>query len=164
MPPYILSIILRPDFVVKLPDRIRRPPGFALRLGCGLLAWFILVAPVYGQVARTRPMIHLQDALAHGNVEQIMTHVRKGLEINLFSRRRAYSRGQARYVLKRFFKSYPPRRFVLRDDYESKKGWFVAGDYWYGNRREPLRLYLRLRQRDKEWELRELIVEENHAE
>jgi len=114
-----------------------------------------------GQPTPKDVMLQIQDAVAHGDVDQLLDRANKGLEIDMLSRRRTYSPGQARYVLRRFFKKHPPRRFILIDYYESHKGWFAEGKYWYGKSKRPLQIYLQLRWRNGHWDLREIIIENN---
>jgi hypothetical protein len=104
-------------------------------------------------------VLKLEDALERGDVEALLDHASKRIGITIFDANRYYSQGQARYVLKTFFERYPPSRFVLRDYYKTRNGWFAEGDYWYRRGKRPLRIYLRLRWWQDRWELRELLIE-----
>jgi hypothetical protein len=109
-------------------------------------------------------VLQLEDALARGDVEALLDQASERIGITLFEANRYYSRGQARYVLKTFFEEHPPRRFVLRNYYKTRGGWFAEGDFWYERGERPLRVYLRLRWWRDRWELRELLIEKQPRE
>ncbi|GIV62170.1 DUF4783 domain-containing protein [Rhodocaloribacter litoris] len=115
---------------------------------------------VLGQERGTGAIQAIEEAFSRGDVETLLHRAAPQVEIAVFEPSRLYSRGQARYVLRTFFRAYPPRRFVLRDYFETHSGWFAEGDFWHVRGEEPLRIYLRLRQRAGRWELREILVEE----
>ena len=125
----------------------------------GVLAW----TPGHRAAAQetvSGVVLQLEHALASGDVDALLDHASERIGITLFEANRYYSRGQARYVLKTFFAEHPPRRFVLREYYETQGGWFAEGDFWYERGERPLRVYLRLRWWRDRWELRELLVEQ----
>ncbi|GIV61261.1 MAG: hypothetical protein KatS3mg044_0127 [Rhodothermaceae bacterium] len=126
-----------------------------------ILAWLgIPPGQVLAQTRGAGLLQVLEEAFGRGDVEALIERAAPRVEIAFFEPSRPYSQGQARYVLKMFFRDYPPRRFRLRDSYRTHNGWLAEGDYWYGRQREPLRVYLRLQRRGARWELREILVEE----
>jgi hypothetical protein len=85
------------------------------------------------------------------------------VEIGLVGESKLYSRAQALFVLESFRTSFPPERFVVRDESVAERGWFLEGFYWSGATRSPLRVYLRLRVNDGQWEIREVLIERRDA-
>ena len=105
-------------------------------------------------------IMEVQHAFANGDFETLLDRASHRMEIAIFEASRYYSRGQARYVLKTFFQQHPPRQFVLKDYYRTTRGWYAEGDYWYVNATRPLKVYLRLQLRGRQWELREVLIEQ----
>lgn len=81
------------------------------------------------------------------------------LEVGLMGENRLYSRSQAAYVLQKFFKTHPPARFELQDTSRVGGNRFVAGRYFSRSDAEPLRVYVRFREREGQWELREIHID-----
>jgi len=82
------------------------------------------------------------------------------VELALPGRTKLYSRAQATYVLEDFFRQHPPERFTLGRTSKVAGSWIAAGVYWYRQGEDPFQVYLRLRQKDRRWVLREIRIEQ----
>lgn len=133
--------------------------------GRGVL-WALLwgtVLTASAQEGREAVKSQLRSAFERGNMAALMERAAPQVEIGLFGESKLYSRAQALFVLESFRTSYPPERFLVRDESVAERGWFLEGFYWSGTARTPLRVYLRLRMTGDRWEIREILVERRDA-
>ena len=127
---------------------------------CLLLAVCIGIEPVSAQtsdqvLSQLKASIMAADAV--GLVEQTMNSV----EIAQFGEGRYYSKGQATLLLRGFFKEYPPQSFNVVGSKRNTGAWFIEGVYTTKNRRQKLRIYIRLRVSEGTWKVREFLIEES---
>ena len=105
----------------------------------------------------------LQTDFETGNVDALIRHVAGRIDFSLFGDSKPLSRSQARYVIKNFFRAYPPARLVLEETSSAEGSWFAAGSYWYENEERPLSIYVRLRMSGADWDLREIRITNPHV-
>jgi hypothetical protein len=101
----------------------------------------------------------LQEALTGGDVNALSSIASERVELTLFGTAAMYSRGQAMYVLADFFRQHPPERVSFSEGSRAGANWFIMGEYTYEGGEQPLRMFVRLRDRDGRWELRELRID-----
>ncbi len=101
----------------------------------------------------------VEAALEAGDVTALAQRTAQRMELTLFGSASMYSRGQAMYVLAEFFREYPPVRASLSDPTRSGGNWFALGEYHYERGEQPLRVFVRLRSKSDQWELREVRIE-----
>ncbi len=131
--------------------------GFSIALLAG--------GPVRRTVAQTPYGIEkVQDAFAKGDAHALLDDASDRIEIGLFGRSRLYSRAQAIHVVKGFFQRYPPVGFTLQSQAQEEGSWFATGRYRYKHAEHPLQVYLRLRLKNDQWELREVRIEERRRD
>ncbi|PSQ79224.1 MAG: DUF4783 domain-containing protein [Bacteroidetes bacterium QS_1_63_11] len=85
------------------------------------------------------------------------------IEISLFGARTFYSSAQALYVLREFFRSHAPRRFVVGNVMETGTTCLVQGAYEEAQAERKLRVYVRLDRPEggtTPWHLQEVRIEE----
>lgn len=101
-------------------------------------------------------------AFSDGDASRLLSPSADRIEISLFGTRTFYSSAQALYVLRKFFRSHAPRRFVVGDVMETGTTCFVQGAYEEARVERRLRVYVRLDRPDGEapWHLQEVRVEE----
>jgi len=101
------------------------------------------------------------EAFSEGDATRLLSPSADRVEISLFGARTFYSSGQALYVLREFFRTHAPRRFVVGDVMETGTTYFVQGAYDEDRADRPLRVYVRLDRSDEEtsWHLREVRIE-----
>lgn len=141
-------------------DPLRLHFNILANILAGLL-WLSLAAgaPAAAQELGRDALAPLEQALAGGDVETLLGQTAERIDITVFGASAVYSRSQAQYVLKDFFREYPPRRFRFQEPSQREENWFAAGQYWYEQSETPLWVYVRLRRQGAQWELREIRVD-----
>lgn len=138
-----------------------RPGWWVVGFGAALLA----AGPAGSALAQTPNGIEqVQDAFADGDAHALLGGASDRVEIALLGRSRLYSRQQAVHVMLDFFRRYPPEGFTIQSQAREEGSWFATGQYRYKHAEHPLQVYLRLRLRDNQWELREVRIEERQRE
>jgi len=82
-------------------------------------------------------------AFQTGDVEQLLGETSSRIEVGLPGTRAYYSRSQAVYVLREFFKEHDPSRFTVDDVSEAGTSYFVTGRFWHSRSEQPMRVYTR---------------------
>lgn len=121
--------------------------------GTPALGWAQSAAPSDSLVQR-----RLNRAFAEGDARALLDPAPDRLAVSLFGARSFYSKAQAVYVLRDFFKEYPPQRFEVRTVSRAPSSHLLVGRYWHAQARRPLSVYLHLRYRDQWW-LEEVRIE-----
>ena len=142
-------------------DNIGSGLGLVVVLCMALLAGFRGTA---AQAQQGQALMQMQDAFAGGDAEALLGDAADRVEIALLGQSKLYSRAQAIYVMDDFFKRYPPEGFTLQNDAQDEGNWFATGRYQYVHADQPLHVYLRMRLKDQQWELREVRIEERRGE
>lgn len=101
---------------------------------------------------------HLRMAFIEGDARALLDTAPDRVAVSLFGARSFYSRAQAVYVLRDFFKEYPPQRFQVRTESQAQTNYLLVGRYWHARDHQPFRVYLHLRYRDRWW-LEEVRIE-----
>lgn len=118
----------------------------------------MLASPAAAQ--SERGVLHeVETALEQGDVAALGRRSAERIELTLFGSASMYSRGQAMYVLAEFFREYPPIRASLSEPSRSGGNWFALGEYFFERGEQPLRVFVRLRNKAGRWELREVRIE-----
>lgn len=117
-----------------------------------------------GQASASRPIPDaivqdLGSAFSNGDAQALLDHATDRVEISLFGTRTYYSRAQALYVLRDFFKKHPPQRFESDEVAEAGTTYFVTGRYWHLRTDQPLQLYVRVSTESEDWNLHEVRIE-----
>lgn len=126
-----------------------------------LLLAVLLSLPAVGAAQPQPPdavLERLRLALQSGDADAVLDEAADRLEIDLLGRRKLYSRAQAAYVLREFFRRYPPTAFAFDHDSQAEGNWFAAGLLHVRRGAGPLHVYVRLRAHDDGWVLRELSL------
>lgn len=119
----------------------------------------IAAAPARSQDPSAALLAVVEQAFSTADTDSITSMSAERIEIAVLGKSRLYSRTQARYVLRDFFKQYPPLQVKLSVPSTTEKGLFAAGTYRFATDREPLRMYVRLRRHESSWALREIVFE-----
>ncbi|MFQ5571528.1 MAG: DUF4783 domain-containing protein [Rhodothermales bacterium] len=109
---------------------------------------------------QTPALASLQEALASGDAHLLMAEASDRVEIALLGQSKLYSRAQAVYVMQDFFRRYPPEHFAFQNTSQAEGSWFATGQYRYKHAERPLKVYVRLRMKGAQWELREVRIEQ----
>lgn len=125
----------------------------------GAFLCLTLATPAAAQEGGTEALDELSTAIAAGDVSGIVAHAADRIDISILGAGALYSRSQARYVLEEFFRDHQPVRFSVQELSQRDGNWFASGSYWSVGGASRLTMYLRLKQKDGGWELRELRVD-----
>lgn len=100
-------------------------------------------------------------AFSEGDASRLLAPSANRVEISLFGSRTFYSSAQALYVLREFFRSHAPRRFLVHDIVETGASCFVRGEYEQARRDRRFQVYVRLGrpEGDERWHLHEVRIE-----
>ena len=91
----------------------------------------------------TLDIASILEYLSEGKAEVLVSHAGEYLELALLEQPRRYTRSQALYVLKKFFRQYSPDGFILDHSMTQGDEWWLTGRYALRNEARSLRLYLR---------------------
>ena len=153
-----LSPLLSLRYEMSLLIRLEETSG---RLALLVLLSWILLVPTTSRAQDSlmaRPLPQISEAIAHGDAKALFNYATERVEINMFGANTVYSPGQAVYVVHDFFQRYPPSQFDFRDVSRSEQDWFAEGIYRYKGGKGIIRIYLRLRNAEKQWQLREIHI------
>ena len=81
-----------------------------------------------GQTAE-QSLAQIEQGLRKGDVEFILPYLHDPVEIAISGKAKMYSRTQATYVLKDFFKMHPPRGFTFMHRGRSENVLYAIGAY-----------------------------------
>lgn len=84
--------------------------------------------------AQSEVMNDIRAAIKSGSSKELSQYLNSEVELYFYGEMSSYSRTQAEYVLKDFFKENPPRNFIYKHQGSSKDGQLYAiGEYTYDN-------------------------------
>ena len=119
----------------------------------------MIPTPVLAQDDGVEVVEEIRGALQEGDPERLVRASSARMDVTILGTSELLSRSQAKYVVKSFFAEYPPVEVEIVDTSQSNGNWFASAAYWYETGAEPLSIYVRLRNRSGEWELRELRID-----
>lgn len=119
----------------------------------------VLVADGTAAAQDTPDLRTVRDAFVQGDAKMLLDAAGDRVEIALMGQGQLYSRAQATYVMQDFFREHPPEQFSLEPGYGDEGSWIVAGEYWYRQEEASLQVYIHLRLKEKQWEVREIRIE-----
>lgn len=105
-------------------------------LSTGVLKWMLFVfalSSALSSYAQDEDIItHISTALRSGSSKELVKYVNTSVEINLDGKISSYSKMQAEYVFKDFFKQNPASKFNFNHQGTSKGGLrYAIGKYEY---------------------------------
>jgi hypothetical protein len=141
------------------------------RKHAALLCWllctgwsFVMPTHALAQQETTAMLQQIERALAGGDVRGVLESAGDRVEIVLFGEGMRYSRAQAVYVMESFFQHYPPQAFTFQEPSTNARSCFATGVYRHRRGAEHLKVYVRLWHREKQWELREIRIDQRTRE
>lgn len=128
--------------------------------GSLFVALFLMLAPLQSaaQVPDDLPLQTLEEAVGAGDVGALMRRASDRLEMAVLGSGMLYSRGQAIYVMEKFFHEHPPRTFSIEKVARADASWFATGRYRARGEEGRYTVYLRLQQAAGRWELIEIRI------
>lgn len=113
---------------------------------------------VSAQSAEDAVVRRIRTSLVEGDARALLSPATDRLEVSLFGVQSFYSSAQAQYVLREFFKNYPPQRFEVVEVSHTGGSQMISGRYWHARANRSLHVYLYLIQRDDAWWLEGIRV------
>jgi len=111
-------------------------------------------APAWTQPAEEEAVVRrVRLSILEGDARALLSPATDRLEVSLFGAQSFYSSAQAQYVLRDFFKNYPPQRFEVVEVARSGGSQMVSGRYWHARTDQPLHMYVYLILRGGAWQL-----------
>ena len=107
------------------------------------------------------PLASIRTAFASGSASELVSGTADRLEVSVLGEGMLYTKGQAHYVLRDFFKAHPPKSFEINKVARAGESWFVSGRYLSNKNGAPYRVYVRLRQMASErggWSIQEIHI------
>ncbi len=97
----------------------------------------------------------LKDALKAGSAKELIKHFNQSADINLDGEVKSYSKAQAEFVLRDFFKKHPPSDFTIVHTGSSKGGLqFAIGNYV--SNKDQFNVLIRVKQSDNTYLIHEI--------
>lgn len=129
---------------------------------CRITLLFCLLLPGLGRerarAQNTSELERIQAAMAAGDAEGVLSGAEDRVDIALLGQGRLYNRAQAIFVMKDFFRSYPPKSYTIRNEEREAANWFAIGRYTNRYDGAEFSVYLRLRLRSSSWRLAAIRV------
>lgn len=101
----------------------------------------------------------IEHCFLKGDSVVLLNLAAESIDIALFGEGATYSRSQATRVLQDFFRRYPPESVILREEVASDDRRSLVGEYHPSGAAEPSTVFVRLRARGGQWEIRSIRVE-----
>lgn len=102
------------------------------------------------------------SAFKNGDADPLFGVTAERIDLNLLGSRSYYSRSQASYVLRDFFRHHRPTDFVIERSVEADASLFVMGVFHHDRADRPAQVMVRFEQGAESWVLHELRIEADH--
>jgi len=114
---------------------------------------------VTGAATDSVVLARIEAGFEAGNPALLLAHAAEPVDIAIFGHGASYSRSQAALVLLDFFRRHPPADVSFRDEVASTNRRSVVGTYEEAGSGESSAVFIRLRARDGQWEVRSIRIE-----
>ncbi len=105
-----------------------------------------------------RVLSKIRDAIALGNANALASQSSAYVEVSLFGAGRLYSRSQATYILKDFFKEYPPGAFSFKRKLHVGDDWYLYGNYMNYSGNAFYRMEIRIHKYRGRYEIKNIRI------
>lgn len=117
------------------------------------------LAPTAYAQADTSALGYVETAFRDGNVGALMDRAGDRVDLIIFGQGASYSRAQAALVLLDFFRQHPPRSVRFEEEVVAEDRRSVIGQYWAAGGSDPVDIFIRLWDRNGNWEVRAVRIE-----
>lgn len=108
----------------------------------GLVVWLISVVQVFAQVTNVVELV--KESIKAGSAKELAKYLNASVDVTIDGKPETYSRAQAEFVLRDFFKVNPPSEFNIIHQGQSKGGQpFAIGQYKSGA--NTFRVWMKIR-------------------
>lgn len=127
-------------------------------LWIGLMIFAVLPARAAMQDDIDRIMIYIEKAIERGSGESLASRSSSFVEVNLLGKSTLYSRAQAGYILKEFFREHPPSDFEIKRRMNVGNDWYMYGNYRNRSENKTYRLEVRIRRDGDRYEIKNISI------
>ena len=124
----------------------------------GLLFLAILPAQAKMQDDIDHIVLYIQEAIENGRAESMVDKSSSFVEVTLLGNSTLYSRAQAGYILKEFFREHPPSEFAFQRRLNVGNDWYVYGSYRNRAEKETYRIEIRIRRNGDGYEIKNIRI------
>ena len=124
----------------------------------GLLLCAVLPVQARMQDDIDRIMSYIQEAIESGNGESLASKSSSFVEVTLLGNSTLYSRAQAGYILKEFFREHPPSNFKIQRRMNVGNDWYMYGNYRNSSENASYRLEVRIRRNGDRYEIKNIRI------
>jgi len=120
--------------------------------GVAIFLMAILVLPAWAQKDITDDV---KEAIRAGSAKELAKFMHQNVDVTIETSVESYSKAQAEFVLRDFFKAHPPSSFNIVHQGASRGGLIYAiGKYVSGD--DNFRLYMRIKTTNQEYQIHEI--------
>ena len=125
-----------------------------------IVIFFIAATPLhaYMQDDLDKVVSSIQNAIERGNAGTLINKSSAYVEVSIMGNSTLYSRSQAGYILKEFFRENPPRKFAFQKRLNVGNDWYMYGTYWNQTKEEAYRMEVRLRMNNGMYEIKNIRI------
>ncbi|MEP2773310.1 MAG: DUF4783 domain-containing protein [Fulvivirga sp.] len=115
-----------------------------------------ILALISGQVAAQSDIVDdVKEAIKAGSSKECAKYFNESLDVTIDGEMKSYSRIQAEYVLRDFFKQHPPSSFSIVHQGSSKGGLsFAIGQYI--SKKDTFRVWMRIKNTSSQYLIHEM--------
>lgn len=128
-----------------------RRKGFLL----GMMLCVGLLAVQQAQAQKSEIVEQIKEAIKLGSAKELSKHINQTIDVTIDGKIQSYSKAQAEFVLRDFFKAHPPSGFDIIHQGSSKGGQpFAIGEYTSGQ--DKYRVWMKIRTANKDQLIQEI--------
>ncbi len=121
--------------------------------GVMLCAGFLAVNPALAQ--KNEVIDQIREAIKAGSAKELSKHLNQTIDVTIDGKPQNYSKAQAEFVLRDFFKAHPPADFNIIHQGSSKGGQpFAIGEYISGP--DKYRVWMKIKTTNKDQLIQEI--------
>lgn len=122
-------------------------------LGLLLCVGLLGVNPAVAQ--KSEVVDQIKEAIKAGSAKELSRHFNQTIDVTIDGKLQSYSKAQAEFVLRDFFKAHPPAAFDIIHQGSSKGGQpFAIGEYTSGT--DKYRVWMKIRTANKDQLIQEI--------
>ena len=115
----------------------------------------VLSLQAFGAMAQNDAISLIKETIKAGSSKELSKYLYQTVDVTIDGKVESYSKAQAEFVFRDFFKQHPPSEFGIIHQGSSKGGQpFAIGQYTSGN--DVYRVFMKIKATDKEQLLQEI--------
>jgi hypothetical protein len=114
---------------------------------------FLAINPAFAQ--KNEVVDQIKEAIKAGSAKELSRHLNQTIDVTIDGKPQNYSKAQAEFVLRDFFKAHPPAGFDIIHQGSSKGGQpFAIGEYISGT--DKYRVWMKIKMANKDQLIQEI--------